>query len=200
MENQCGSSRIAGCSFSVHPMSDQFVSYIKGSLQEVDTSNVWMKTDDVTTTVRGRMEHVFDVTKAILLHIAKTDVHVAFQGTFSIGCPGDSSGDVYMEENTERLNVHESISIQQYSAAKFSLYPMGGGDYMDTIYTQIEAMKEKGVTVSPVHYSTRLEGDTNAIFTGLEDVFRETENSGSSHTVMTVTISANSPTHKEKQS
>ncbi|SFJ47914.1 YKOF-related Family [Halobacillus dabanensis] len=200
MENSCGNSRIVGCSFSVHPMSDQFVSYIKTSLQEVDTSKVWMHTDDVTTTVRGRMEHVFDVTKAILLHIAKTEVHVAFQGTFSIGCPGDSSGDVYMDETTERMNEAETRDIQQYIAAKFSLYPMGGGNYMDTIYSQIEAMKEKGVTVSPAHYSTRLEGDTHDIFSGLEDVFRETENSGSSHTVMTVTVSANSPTHKEKKS
>ncbi|MYL48232.1 thiamine-binding protein [Halobacillus litoralis] len=196
MENHCGTSRIAGCSFSVHPMADKFVDYIKASLNEVDSSKVWMKTDDVTTTVRGRMEHVFDVTEAILLHIAKTGVHVAFQGTFSIGCPGDSSGDVHMDESEERLNKPQSKGIEQRIAAKFSLYPMGGGDYMDTIYRQIEAMKEKGVEVTPAHYSTRLDGETSDIFTGLEDVFRETEASGSSHTVMTVTVSANSPSHK----
>ncbi|MBN9653310.1 thiamine-binding protein [Halobacillus sp. GSS1] len=197
MENNWGTSRIAGCSFSVHPMADNFVDYIKASLNEVDSSKVWMKTDDVTTTVRGRMEHVFDVTEAILLHIAKTGVHVAFQGTFSIGCPGDSAGDVHMDESEERLNKPHSREIEQHIAAKFSLYPMGGGDYMDTIYRQIEAMKEKGVEVTPAHYSTRLDGDTRDIFNGLEDVFRETEASGSSHTVMTVTVSANSPSHKD---
>ncbi|MGP4060284.1 YkoF family thiamine/hydroxymethylpyrimidine-binding protein [Halobacillus sp. H74] len=199
MNQVCENSRIVGCSFSVHPMSDQFVTYIMDSLKEVDTSKVWLHTDDVTTTVRGRMEHVFDVTKAILLHIAKTGVHVAFQGTFSIGCPGDTSGDVYMDESSERLNETNVTGLRLPIAAKFSLYPMGGGDYMDTIYAQIEAMKSKGVEVSPAHYSTRLDGDTHDIFTGLEDVFRETEASGSSHTVMTVTVSANSPSHKETE-
>ena len=200
MNQVCGSSEITGCSFSVHPMSDRFVTYIKDSLEEVDTRKVWIATDDVTTTVRGRVEHVFDVTKAILLHIAKTGVHVAFQATYSVGCPGDSDGDVYRDESDKRLNEPDVTMIQQPVAAKFSLYPMGGGNYMDTIYSQIEAMKEKGVNVTPAHYSTRLDGDTHAIFTGLEHVFTETKASGSSHTVMTVTVSANSPSHKEDES
>ncbi|MCP3032059.1 Ykof family thiamine-binding protein [Halobacillus sp. A1] len=200
MNEQCGNLRTAGCSFSVHPMSDQFIEHILESLKHVDTSKVWMETDDVTTTVRGRIEHVFDVTKAILLTIADRGVHVAFQGTYSIGCPGDSSGDAFMTESRERMNELNSISIDQKIAAKFSLYPMGGGDYMDTIYSQIERMEANGVDVSRAHYSTRLDGDTHSIFAGLEDVFRETEKSGSSHTVMTVTVSANSPSNKEDAS
>ncbi|MBH0229703.1 YkoF family thiamine/hydroxymethylpyrimidine-binding protein [Halobacillus yeomjeoni] len=194
MNQSCGNQRIAGCSFSVHPMADDFVKYIKDSLSEVDTTKVWMQTDDVTTTVRGKIEHVFDVTKAILLHIAKTDVHVAFQGTFSIGCPGDFSGDAYMNVSSNLMN--EGLDIRQYIASKFSLYPLGGGEYMNTIYKQIDAMKEKGVHVAPAHYSTRLEGDTHDIFKGLEEVFRETQ-AQVPHTVMTVTVSANSPSHKE---
>ncbi|MCP3028897.1 Ykof family thiamine-binding protein [Halobacillus sp. A5] len=200
MNEQCGNSRIAGCSFSVHPMSDHFIDHILDSLQEVDTTKVWLHTDDVTTTIRGRIEHVFDVTKAILLTIAKSGVHAAFQGTYSIGCPGDSSGDAYIAETSERVNEPSIHSIQQPIAAKFSLYPMGGGHYMDTIYHQIDHMKENGVNVSPAHYSTRLDGDTHQIFNGLESVFRKTEQSGSSHTVMTVTVSANSPSAKEEGS
>ncbi|WP_082234873.1 YkoF family thiamine/hydroxymethylpyrimidine-binding protein [Halobacillus massiliensis] len=198
MNDHCGGLRIAGCSFSVHPMADQFVEYIVESLEKVDTTKVWLKTDEVTTTIRGRIEHVFDVAKAILLTVAQTGIHAAFQGTFSIGCPGDSSGDVYMAETADRINAPSVQSIQQNIAAKFSLYPMGGGSYMETIYREIERMKTRGVAVSSAHYSTRLDGDTHAIFTGLEDVFRETEKSGSSHTVMTVTISANSPSSKEE--
>lgn len=200
MNQSCQHSKIAGCSFSVHPMSDQFVSYIIDSLKEVDTSKVWLQTDDVTTTIRGRIEHVFDVTKAILLQIAKTGVHVVFQGTYSIGCPGDTSGDVYLDESGEQLNEIKTRSLQLPMAAKFSLYPMSGGNYMDTIYSQIEKIKEKGVDVKPAHYSTRLDGDVHAIFSGLEDVFSVTEANGSSHTVMTVTISANSPSQQEEQS
>lgn len=192
---QCLSSRIAGCSFSIHPMSDSFIEIITGALQEVDSSKVWLQTDDVTTTVRGKLTHVFDVTKAIFLHAAKTGKHIAFQGSYSIGCPGDSKGDTYMAADDIPQNTGSVKNIDQKSAAKFSLYPLGGGNYMDVIYEQIEAMKEHDVVVSSSHYSTKLHGDTLAIFNGFEQVFNATEVNGSPHTVMTVSISANSPSH-----
>ncbi|SDJ35684.1 YkoF family thiamine/hydroxymethylpyrimidine-binding protein [Salimicrobium halophilum] len=198
MSNQCGNSRIAGCSFSVHPMSDEFIEHIKGSLKETDTSNVWMDTDEVTTTVRGEIEHVFDVTRAVFLRIAQTGVHTAFNATYSIGCPGDSAGDQYTGDIGDPANGLREV--QQHTSAKFSLYPMGGGDYMDVISREINRMQEKGVDVSAAHYATKLSGDVNNMFDGLEEVFRETENSGSSHTVMTVTMSANSPSQKGKKS
>ncbi|MFD1849749.1 YkoF family thiamine/hydroxymethylpyrimidine-binding protein [Oceanobacillus bengalensis] len=195
-QNQaCTKSDIAGVSFSIHPMSNAFITIIKNALKEADTSKVHMKTDDVTTTVRGKLVHVFDVTKAIFLHAAKTGEHVAFQATYSLGCPGDSQGDAFMEVDDVPLNADSVKDIKQQVAAKFSLYPLGGGDYMDVIYAQIEAMKEY-VSVSPAHYSTRLDGEAFEIFQGLEKVFKATADSGSSHTVMTVSISANSPSHK----
>ncbi|HEX5564535.1 MAG TPA: YkoF family thiamine/hydroxymethylpyrimidine-binding protein [Sporosarcina sp.] len=197
-QQNCGTSNIAGASFSLHPMSDDFIDIIKSALQEVDTSKVWMKTDDVTTTVRGKMVHIFDVTRAIFLHAAKSGKHVAFQATYSLGCPGDSESDVYLAEDDTPANAAASESIQQYIAAKFSLYPLGSGSYMDVIYQQIEAIKEYA-TVTPAHYSTKLEGDAFKIFDGLHTVFEEVVNAGSRHTVMTVTISANSPSHRGDQ-
>ncbi len=195
MTNQaCGTGKIAGVSFSVYPMSDQFVDIILSALKEVDTSKVWMKTDDVTTTIRGKIEHIFDVSKAIFLYAAATGEHVGYQATYSLGCPGDSAGDAFMAENNILMNAGQTNAIKQPVAAKFSLYPLGGGDYMDIIYEQIEAMKEH-VDVSPSHYSTRLDGEAVAVFDGLEKVFRATIEGGSSHTVMTVSISANSPSH-----
>ncbi|WP_249870439.1 Ykof family thiamine-binding protein [Oceanobacillus saliphilus] len=195
-QNQtCTKSDIAGASFSIHPMSNQFIDIILGALEEVDTSKVHMKTDDVTTTVRGKLVHIFDVTKAVFLHAAKTGEHVAFQATYSLGCPGDSQGEAYMAEDETALNAESVKNITQPVASKFSLYPLGGGNYMDVIYEQIEAMREH-VTVSHAHYSTRLDGEAVAIFEGLEQVFKATVDGGSSHTVMTVSISANSPSHK----
>src|SRR5699024_11741351 len=91
--------QISGAIFSLYPMSDYFVAIIQKSLSEKDTSKVWMQTDDVTTTLRGKMVHVFDVTKAIMIHAAETGKHVAFQATYSLGCPGDSEGDVYLSED-----------------------------------------------------------------------------------------------------
>lgn len=194
----CGTSNIAGASFSLHPMSDDFIDIITSSLKEVDTTKVWMNTDDVTTTVRGKMVHVFDVTSAIFLKAAKSGKHIAFQATYSLGCPGDSQGDVYLAEDDQPANALLSETINQHIAAKFSLYPLGHGSYMDVIYQQIEAIKEYA-TVTPAHYSTKLEGDASKIFNGLHTVFNEVVNAGSSHTVMTVTISANSPSHRGDQ-
>lgn len=196
MTNQtCGTSKIAGVSFTIAPMSDNFVDIILEALEKIDTSKVSMETDDVSTTVRGKIEHIFDVTKAVFLHAATTGVHVAYQATFSMGCPGNPNRDTIPTEDNILMNAEQTKSIKQPIAAKFSLYPLGGGDYMDVIYEQIEEMK-KHVDVSPAHSATRLDGDAVTIFEGLEKVFKATVKSGSSHTVMTVSISANSPSHQ----
>ena len=195
--NACGTSQIFGASFTLYPMSDDFVDIILSALKEVDTSKVWMETDDVTTTVRGKINHVFDVTTAMFLHAARTGKHVGFQATYSQGCPGDTQGDSYMAEDDILMNENFIKDIKQPIAAKFSLYPLGGDNYMDIIYEQIEAMK-KYVDVSWAHYSTRLRGDARDVFKGLQDVFQATVDGGSSHTVMTVTVSANSPSHKKE--
>ncbi|GAA0346677.1 HMP/thiamine ABC transporter substrate-binding protein ThiU [Bacillus carboniphilus] len=192
----CGTSRIAGCRFSLYPMTDDFVNVILSALKEVDTSKVWVQTDDVSTCIRGRISHVFDVTKAIFLHAAKTGEHVVINGTYSIGCPGDSEGDVYLVENDERLNAEKSAEIKQPVACQFALYPMGNGEYMDAIYSEVQKIKDKGVEVTSVHYATRLDGEAHSIFTGLENCFTNVEKHVS-HVVMTFNISANSPSTKK---
>ncbi|HLS59721.1 MAG TPA: YkoF family thiamine/hydroxymethylpyrimidine-binding protein [Virgibacillus sp.] len=194
-QNVCHHTPIVGASFTVSAMSNHFVDIIMNALNTVDSSKVWMETDDVTTTIRGKSMHIFDVTRAIFLHAAATGEHIAFQATYSVGCPGDSEADVYLAEDDHPVNKSKVEALKQDIAAKFSLYPLGDGDYMKTIYEQIEAMKEE-ITVSAAHYSTRLRGDAQLIFKNLERAFNETVDAGSSHTVMTVSISANSPSHK----
>lgn len=189
--------RIAGASFSIHPMSDDFCEIIKSSISDVDDSKVWLQVDEVSTIVRGRIAHIFDVTQAVYLPAAGTGEHVTFNATYSIGCPGDSEGHAYMAEDDEKLNKEILEQTEQQIAAKFALYPMGGGDYMDIINEQIDVMKEQNIDVTTTHYETRLDGMASDIFEGLEKVFRATEEAGSNHTVMTVTISANSPSHKD---
>ncbi|MFG6116732.1 YkoF family thiamine/hydroxymethylpyrimidine-binding protein [Halobacillus sp. MO56] len=189
-----GTSRIAGCRFSVHPMTDDFVNVILSALEEVDTSKVWLETDDVSTCVRGKIPHVFDVTEAIFSHAAKTGHHVAFSGTFSIGCPGDTDGDVYMAEDDRKLNT--PTAINQYAACDFALYPLGSDRYMDQIMEQIEAAKQRGLTVEGIHYATKLKGEAADIFTTLENAFTSTQEHND-HVVMTASISANSPSHQK---
>jgi uncharacterized protein YqgV (UPF0045/DUF77 family) len=189
--------RIAGCSFSLYPMSDQFVDLILSALKKVDSSKVWMKTDRVSTIVRGRIPHIFDVTQAAFLEIAKTGTHVVYNATFSVGCPGDTEGHAYMEVDDDVLNRELIDSVDQDLSAKFALYPMGGGNYMDPIYEQIEAMKSHNVDVELTHYETMLDGPAQNIFNGLQSVLQAMEDAGSPHTVMTVTLSANSPSPKD---
>src|SRR5690625_7876688 len=93
MKQVCGDHSITGVSFSLHPMSDNFIDIILRAIESTDTSKVWIHTDDVTTTNRGKADHVFDVSKALIMHAAKTGEHVDFNATDSAGCPGDTDGD-----------------------------------------------------------------------------------------------------------
>lgn len=187
--------RIAGCQFNLSVMSDDFADIILSALNEVDTSKIWNDTDDVSTCVRGKKHHVFDVVKAIYLHAAKTGKHVEMSGTFSIGCPGDDSGEAYMDVTDERMNEAVTSEIMQTAGCKFALYPMNTNNYMDKIYEQIDLSKESGVRVSPTHYATRLDGEVNDIFRAIETSFTKVQEVVS-HTTMTFTISANSPSSK----
>lgn len=195
----CGTSRIVGCRFSIYPMTDNFIDVILKALNEVDTSKVWMKTDDITTCIRGRSEHVFDVAKAIFIHAAKTNVHVVFNGTFSIGCPGDSDGDSYMSEDDVRLNEEASSKEKVEVATQFALYPMNNPDYMQIIAEQVEEAKGHGTFTKGVHYASRLDGDANNVFKTLEQSFvNASKTHERSHVTMTAAISANSPSKKDK--
>lgn len=191
----CGTSRIVGLRFSLYPMSSQFVEIIKSTLKEVDTSKVWMHTDDISTCIRGKMEHVFDVAKAMYLHAAKTGEHIVLNGTFSIGCPGDSEGDSYMSEDDVRNNEQKVANLQIEAPTQFALYPMNNEKYMQIIADVCEIAKEKGTFTGGVHYASRLDGDAHQVFSTLEEAFRFTQDQVS-HVTMTVNISANSPSRK----
>src|SRR5690625_6669686 len=88
-ELNCRTSEIAGASFTLSPMSDDFVEVIESTLSAVNTSKVWLETDDVSTTIRGKLINVFDVTKAICLQAAKSGKHVYFQISIILVCHGE---------------------------------------------------------------------------------------------------------------
>lgn len=194
----CGTSRIVGCRFSVFPMTDRFVEVITEALRSVDSEKVWIQTDDVSTCIRGRAEHVFDVTRAIFAHAAASGVHTVFNGTYSIGCPGDTDADAYMDEDSTRLNhdIGEHADIE--TACQFALYPMGSANYMDVIYAEVDRAKETGTFGGSVHYASRLDGALSRVFGSLEDAFQHAIQSDSSHLVMTAVVSAHSPSPKAK--
>ena len=213
-------NRIAGCSFSIYPMSGHFVEIILSAIRRVDMSKVWHQTNDIETCVRGRISHVFDVTLALFSAAIESGEHVVFRGTFSIGCPGDSAADSFMANDDEKLNKtlwanssHNAMAI----AGKFSVYPLGMelgvelnqtgscndsscDGYMGKIYECIEHMRASSLKVQQTHYATRFDGDLQLSWQYLEQCFQMLEEQGSRHTVMDVTISANSPTGRANQS
>ncbi|MFE9274394.1 YkoF family thiamine/hydroxymethylpyrimidine-binding protein [Paenibacillus glucanolyticus] len=197
-ELTCGTSRIVGCRFSVFPMTDRFVEVIMDALKSVNTGKVWIQTDDVSTCIRGRAEHVFDVTRAIFAYAAASGVHTVFNGTYSIGCPGDTEADVYMSEDSERLNREIGKNADIDTACQFALYPLGTDHYMDVIYKEVHRAKEKGTFAGSVHYASRLDGSISKVFESLEDAFLHAIQSDSSHLVMTAVVSANSPSAKPR--
>jgi lysine/ornithine N-monooxygenase len=189
---QCGTSPIVGFRFSLHPMAGDFIKIIKGALKKTDTSNVWMHTDDVSTVIRGKQAHVFNVAKAIALHAAKTGEHIALSGTFSVGCPGDSAGDVYLEKGDELPNNDDTL---QYVSSQFALYPMDNPDYMAVIYREIERAKANGVFNESMHYASGIHGDIHPVFAFYEEAFSQARSEEHRHLVMTVSMSINSPSH-----
>jgi hypothetical protein len=78
-------------------------------------------------------------------------------------------------------------------SAQFALYPLGVGGYMDAIYTEIESARQSGlVKVVGRHFCTQLYGPGGAVFDVLRKAFAETRGRAV-HSVMTVTLAANSP-------
>ncbi|WP_213422668.1 YkoF family thiamine/hydroxymethylpyrimidine-binding protein [Bhargavaea massiliensis] len=190
---QCGNSPIVGFRFTLSPMTDDFIDVIKGALEEVDTSALWMHTDDVSTVIRGKQVHVFNVAKALALHAAKTGVHVALNGTFSAGCPGDTAGDAYLDKPDEPLN---NDTTKQYVSSQFALYPMNNPDYMSVIYREVERAKERGVFNESMHYASGIHGDIHDVFDFYEETFTHARTEEHRHLVMTVSMSINSPSHE----
>src|SRR5699024_5092695 len=120
---------ITGASFTLHPMSDDFARIIKESLNKTDTSNVWMETDDVTTTIRGDDVHVFYVTQAIVYYAAQTCRHISFRVPYSYRCLGHSEAKTYHGSNKTPTNVNNIKVDKQYAAVQFSLYPLKNESY-----------------------------------------------------------------------
>ena len=196
----CGTGRIVGCRFSLYPMSDQFVSIILDAIAETNTSKVWHQSDNISTCVRGKMNHVFNVVQSIYQHAASSKQHVVITATFSIGCPGDTTGDSYMEVDDVLCN---EVSYDQDAKAQFALYPLGEVNYMDTIYSAMDIAEKKGTFAGGVHYASQLQGEISKIFDTLHEVFQSTTKE-TNHVVMTTTIGCNSPSshpsHSENSS
>ena len=168
---------ISGCRFSLYPMTDNFVSVILGALEKTDTSAVWGQS------------------RALFNNAWQPEEHMALEGQFSKGCPGDTDGDSLLDREGEAPNRAKIQDRHFPVLCKLALYPMGTGDYIDEIAKVWRMAEAEGLNPKTIHYATRIEGDVQKVFDYLEEVCRLMEQSVP-HYILHFTLSVNSPTNE----
>lgn len=187
---------ISGCRFSLYPMDSGFVPIILGALEETDTSAVWSQSDALSTVYRGKLPYVVDAVKALFINAWQPKVHMALEGQFSKGCPGDCDGDSVLNRTGEAPNAAKVADKHFPVLCKIALYPMGVPDYIDHIAKVWHMAEDAGLQPTTIHYATRLTGDVQDIFAFLESVCHLMEQSVP-HYILHFTLSVNSPTVEE---
>ena len=185
---------IAGCRFTLYPMTDRYVDIILGSLDKTDTSYVWSETDALSTVYRGKLPYVADAVKALFVNAYRSGVHMALEGQFSKGCPGDIAGDSLLEKDGEAPNAKSAEGIHFPVKCKLALYPMGVGNYIDDIAKVWYMAQDRGLEPTTIHYATRISGDVHDVFDYLRDVCALMDESNVSHYILHFTVNCNSPT------
>lgn len=186
---------ISGCRFSLYPMDSNFVPIILGALEKTDTSAVWAESDALSTVYRGKRRYVHDAVRALFINAYTPGVHMALEGMFSKGCPGDCDGDSVLNREGEAPNEAAIAGRHFPVKCKLSLYPLGDAQYIDKIAQVWRMAEQAGLEPVTIHYATRISGDVQRIFDYLEDVCRLMEETGH-HFTLHFTLSVNSPTQE----
>ncbi len=192
-----------GVRFSLFPLRDDFAPIILGAVNGIEALGVDVETDDISTCLLGAEPALFEAVRVAFGRAARGGTHVALSATFSAGCPGEPDGDVCVpraydgpsggEEgwSTEAYDLPDSV------AAQFALYPLGAYPYMDTIYAEIARVKQGPVRVVGRHFCTHLYGQGTEVMDVIRRAFAAAQGQAI-HTVMTVTLSANSPSLRQQ--
>ncbi|MFV0411652.1 MAG: YkoF family thiamine/hydroxymethylpyrimidine-binding protein [Oscillospiraceae bacterium] len=187
------SAEITGCRFALYPMSDAYGVIITDALRQTDTGGVWAGTDALGTVYRGKLAHVVDAVQGLFAMAWRPGVHMAMEGQFSKGCPGDVDADAFLSVEERPVNFEKISAIHFPVQCKIALYPLGAGDYMDQIAEVYRMAEQAGLHPATTHYATRLWGDVQQVFAYFQQVC-EFVQQRASHYILTFTLSVNSPT------
>ncbi len=187
-----------GIRFSLHPMRDDFVPLILDAVRDLPALGLEMETDDVSTCLLGEEPTIWEALRVTFRRAVASGVHVVLNATVSAGCPGEPDGDVCVPRAyAGPLGGDHGWSREAYGigpvSVQFALYPLGVPDYMEAIYDEIERARSAGVRVVGRHFCTHLYGPGDVVFETLRRAFQEAQRRAT-HVVMTVALSANSPT------
>lgn len=182
---------VAGARIGIYPMQDDFADIILSAVKESDHKGIYVRTDDLGTTVQGRLGRVFNYVKEVFCRAAYAGGHVTADVLFSVGCPGDVPEDFDFDVS---INEKEDIPGSKiHTACAWSLYPLGNEEYFPIIIDEIERFKkEADVRVTASHYCTRIDGKAQDIFSLLESSMKRVCEKNS-HTVIHALFSKGSP-------
>lgn len=135
--------------------------------------------------------------QALFLNAYRPGVHMALEGQFSKGCPGDVSGDSVLNREGEAPNAALVKDIHFPVHCKLALYPLGDAQYIDEIAKVWYMAQDEGLNPKTIHYATRIDGDVQDVFTYLTHVCELMENAPAvHHYVLHFTMNCNSPTEE----
>lgn len=184
---------ISGCRFSLYPMDSAFVPIILGALEKTDTSAVWSQSDALSTCYRGKLPCVADAVRGLFINAYRPGIHMALEGQFSKGCPGDCDGDSKLDWAGDVPNLPKVADAHFPVLCKIALYPLGVADYIDHIADVWRMAEAAGLQPTTIHYATRISGDVHDVFNFLEAVCARMS-AAVPHYVLHFTLSVNSPT------
>lgn len=186
-----------GARFSVHPMTDDFVTVILGALDDADAGGLVVETDDVSTYLAGdEREVVAYLVEVLRLAALRTSTgHVVGSVLLSRGCPGSVTCEIGTDVTLPAASSFELPETGVRASAHWALYPLGDTDHMPAIEAAIDRIGEFGVEVTREHYVTRLDGDLAAVLGAVARVWASVGETVA-HVTSHVTVSIGSPSQR----
>jgi hypothetical protein len=183
---------------TLHPAADEFVPVILSALSAARAAapTVAVRTDDVSTLLRGSEQEVATFLAALVGHAARITPsgHVVATVALSRGCPGEVGCDLPAGD----LVAVPPVGLPAtglVAAAHWALYPLGTTDAMGPILGAIEAAQGRGTYGGPENFATRLDGDLADVLATVVDTWtgvgREV-----AHVAAHATVSVGSPSRR----
>lgn len=163
-----------GARVTLHPATDDFVAVILSALSAARAAapDVTVRTDDVSTLLRGSEQDVATFVSALVGHAARVTPtgHVVATLALSRGCPGEVGCDLPAGDLVPVPPV-ELPATGLAASAHWALYPLGTADAMGPIIGAIEAARARGTYGGAENFATRLDGDLSEVLATIVDTW-----------------------------
>lgn len=155
-----------GARLSLAVMADDYADVILAAVACVESADLTIQTDDVSTLVRGSEQRIAEYLTAVIASAARSGHHVSAHVLLSRGCPGEVECELPVQ-TLERVDPPHLDPVGVQATAQWSLYPLADTptipgvdpDHMRDIYAAIEQARERGTFAAVENFVTRLDGD-----------------------------------------